>query len=159
MIKATGIPSEAQIKSKFPKTEQLYKPKAIVGCYQEIPCNPCSTSCPTDAITIGSDINQIPEIDFNKCTGCAMCVYSCPGLAIMTAQIKDDRAYFKIPYELLPLPEKGDIWQGINYKGEYITDAVIENVQTNNRYDRTAIITASVKKQYLYDFVTVRCPK
>ncbi len=159
MIKKTGVPDLKQIKAKFPKPELLIKPKAIVGCFQEIPCNPCSTSCPFGAITIGEDINQIPKIDFNKCTGCGICISSCPGLAIMVASIKDDKAYFKIPYELLPIPEKGDIWQGINYKGEYITDAMIENVQINKNQDRTVIITASVKKQYLYDFVTVRCPK
>ena len=95
MIKRTGVPTKEQIKGKFPSLEQLTKPKAIIECYQEIPCNPCSTSCPVGAITIGEDINQIPIIDFDRCTGCGMCVYSCPGLAIMVASIKEDKHILK----------------------------------------------------------------
>ena len=118
MLEVKGYPTKDQVKEKFPT--DLIKPKAIIECYQEIPCNPCETSCPFDAITIGRDINKRPVIDFDKCTGCGVCVYSCPGLAIMVANVKDDLAYYKIPYELLPLPKKGDIWQGINRKGEQL---------------------------------------
>jgi len=159
MIKETGYPTLEQVKSKFPKEKVLNRPKAIIECYHEIPCNPCETSCKFDAITIGLDINSIPQIDYDKCTGCGVCVYSCPGLAIMVASIKDDRAYYKIPYELLPVPVVGDIWLGVNRKGEVICDAKIEQVMKNKSTDRTVVITASVPKEYLYEFVTVRSPK
>jgi len=158
MIKADGYASLDQVKSKFPESKTLIKPKAIIECYQEIPCNPCSTICPFDAIYSGEDINQIPEIDFAKCTGCGMCVYSCPGLAIMVAQIKDDKAYYKIPYELLPIPKVGEIWQGVNRQGEVICEARIESVLRNKNTDRTTVITTSVPKEFLYEFVTVRKP-
>jgi len=158
MIKKDGYATLEQVKAKFPQPELLIKPKAIIECYQEIPCNPCATSCPFDAIYIGKDINQIPQIDFGKCTGCGMCVYSCPGLAIMVAQIKGDKALYKIPYELLPIPKAGEIWQGINRKGEVICDATIESVLRNKNTDRTTVITVSVPLDYLYEFVTVRKP-
>jgi len=158
MIKRTGVPTKEQIQGKFHSLEQLTKPKAIIECYQEIPCNPCSTSCPVGAITIGEDINQIPIIDFDRCTGCGMCVYSCPGLAIMVASIKEDKAYFKVPHELLPRPSVGDIWSGVNRNGDIICDAIIERVMLNKNTDYTCVITASIPKTYLYDFVTVRCP-
>ncbi|HOO44545.1 MAG TPA: 4Fe-4S binding protein, partial [Bacillota bacterium] len=110
-------------------------------------------------ITIGPDIIHLPEIDFSVCTGCGMCVYSCPGLAIMVASIKDDRAYYKIPYELLPVPNKGDIWHGVNRKGEIICEALIEQVMKNKNTDRTQVITVSVPKDYLYEFITIRSPR
>jgi len=157
LLEVKGYPTKDQVKEKFPT--DLIKPKAIIECYQEIPCNPCETSCPFDAITIGRDINKRPVIDFDKCTGCGVCVYSCPGLAIMVANVKDDLAYYKIPYELLPLPKKGDIWQGINRKGEVLCDATILNVIKNKSTDRTAVIHVSVPKKYLYDFITIRSPK
>ena len=156
MIKNTGVPSLEQVKSKFPEASILVKPKAIIECYQEIPCNPCSTSCPFDAITIGEDINQIPKIDFSICTGCGSCVYSCPGLAIMIAKVKDELAYFKIPYEQLPVPIKGETWKGVNRQGEVICDAFIEGILKNKHTDRTAVVSVSVPKKYLYDFITIR---
>ncbi|MCK4552193.1 MAG: 4Fe-4S binding protein [Tenericutes bacterium] len=158
MIKNTGIPSLEQIKSKFPD-EVPVKPKAIIECYQEIPCNPCATSCPFDAITIGKDINQIPRIDFDKCTGCGSCVYSCPGLAIIIANVKNEEAVFRIPYEQLPLPEVGSIWHGVNRNGEVICKALIKSVLKNKNTDRTCIITVIVPKQFLYEFITIRCPE
>lgn len=159
MIKVNGYPSVEQIKRKFPDQKQLVKPKAIIECYQEIPCNPCAASCPFNAITIGDDINKIPKINFDLCTGCGTCVYACPGLAIMIAKIKDEKAYFKIPYEFLPVPKPKEIWKGVNRSGEVICDAFIEAVMVNPKTDRTLIISVSVPKQYLYEFITIRCPK
>lgn len=158
LIKVKGYPSAKEVKMKFPEEPVLIKPKAIIECYQEIPCNPCETSCPFEAITIGDDINQMPMIDFDKCTGCGVCVHSCPGLAIMVAQVKQGRAYYKIPYEMLPRPNKGDVWDAVNRKGDVIGKAQIEHVLLNKQSDRTAILTVSTDKRFLYDFVTVRCP-
>ncbi|MCF7923608.1 MAG: 4Fe-4S binding protein [Candidatus Izimaplasma sp.] len=157
MIEKTAVPDKNQIKSRFPSKKVLIRPKAIIECYTEIPCNPCETSCPFDAITIGEDINKIPTIDFDKCTGCGICVYSCPGLAIMNVMIKNGKAYFKIAYELLPLPKVDEKWLAINRHGDEIATCKIEQVmppkKTNNK---TALITVSVEQPYLYDFVTIR---
>ncbi len=156
MIDKTGVPTRSQVKEKFPDQPILVKPKAVLECYQEIPCNPCSTSCPFNAIEIGEDINKMPTINYSICTGCAQCVYSCPGLAIMVAQVIEDYAHFKIPYELLPLPIVGETWNGVNRNGEVITDVRIERVLKNKKSDRTAVITVKVPKKYLYEFVTIR---
>ena len=45
----------------------------IIECPQRIPCNPCATSCPTGAVKRFADINDVPEIDYEKCTGCGLC--------------------------------------------------------------------------------------
>ena len=158
MIESTGIPSKEKVLSKFPKESILTKPKAIIECYHEIPCNPCATSCPFDAITIGENINNIPRIDYEKCTGCGVCVFSCPGLAIMVSQIKEDKAIFKIPYEQLPLPKENEIWDGINRFGKTICKAKIIKILNNKATDRTAVITVSVPIKHLYEFITIRCP-
>lgn len=86
MLNKDGVATLEQVKSRFPKLEDLKRPKAIIECYENIACNPCSTSCPFEAITIGKDINNLPVVDFNKCTGCGICAYSCPGLAIMISK-------------------------------------------------------------------------
>ncbi|MCK5761900.1 MAG: 4Fe-4S binding protein [Candidatus Izimaplasma sp.] len=129
----------------------------MTECYEEIPCNPCSTSCPFDAIYIGEDINTPPIVDFEKCTGCGICVYNCPGLAIFTVQeLNPKSARFKIPYELRPLPIKGEIWTGVNRSGEIITEVLIEKVSLSKRQDKTALIQVLVPLEFINDFITIR---
>lgn len=42
----------------FPGTETLNNKKCVViECKQNIPCNPCESACPHQAITVG---NQLP---------------------------------------------------------------------------------------------------
>ena len=156
MLNQTGIPSKEQVNSRFPNKIALIRPKAILECYEDIPCNPCQTSCPFDAIMIGSNINVQPKLITDKCTGCAMCVPSCPGLAIVIAQVKADKAVFKIPYEFLPMPKVSEQWHGVNRSGEVICDAEINSVLLSKKQDHTAVVTVTVPEQYLYDFVTIR---
>ncbi len=158
MLDKTGVPTADLIRSRFPEEEYLVRPKAITECYEAIPCNPCSTSCPFDAIYIGDDINTPPVVDFEKCTGCGICVYSCPGLAIFTVQVKEDSAIFKIPYEFVPRPVKGDVMDAINRNGEVIGKAEIERVTDSEKQDKTALLQVKVPLALLYDFITVRRP-
>jgi Fe-S-cluster-containing hydrogenase component 2 len=156
MLNKDGVAAPEQIDSLFPKKHQLIKPKAILECFEEIPCNPCSTSCPVNAIEIGENINDKPHFHVDVCTGCGICIFSCPGLAIMVAQVRGDQAVFRIPYEMLPLPNKGDVWHGIDRNGDIICDALIENISFTKRQDRTAILTVVVDQVYLHQFSTVR---
>ncbi len=156
MLNKTGIPEKELVLSRFPNLKALIRPKAILECYEGIPCNPCSTSCPFDAIEIGPNINIQPHLLVDVCTGCGVCVPSCPGLAIIIAQIRDNDAVFKIPYELLPMPEKDAIWDGVNRSGEVICNALIERIAINKKQDHTAIVTVSVPVEFLHDFVTIR---
>ena len=156
MLNKTGVPTLEQIKSRFPEKIHLKKHKAITECYEEIPCNPCSTSCPFNAIHIGEDINTPPKVDFNNCVGCGICVYSCPGLAIITVEERDDHLRFKVPFEFVPYPIKGDFWNGVNRNGDIITEVEILKVSINDKYDKTALIEVKVKKEFFHDFVTIR---
>ncbi len=155
MIEKTGIPSKAQVKAEFPTPEELSRPKAVIECYKEIPCNPCETSCPFDAITVGEDINARPQIDFDACTGCGICVYSCPGLAIMVARLKNGEAEMKVPYEFTPLPEKGEIVNVVDRRGDVITEGRVLNVSKSAKQDRTALVHFAVDEKYLYDAISI----
>lgn len=156
MLEKDGVATKEQVYSRFPTQEILTKPKAIIECFENIPCNPCSTSCLFGAITIGEDINNLPRVDFDKCTGCGVCVYSCPGLAIMVSELVGNNARFKIPYEFLPYPKVEEVWYAVNRRGEVIGDAVIEKVTLTKRQDRTLLVQVLVDKTILYDFVTIR---
>ncbi|NLD25999.1 MAG: 4Fe-4S binding protein [Acholeplasmataceae bacterium] len=153
-MRKTGIPSLEAIRSCFPDT--LVKPKAIIECYEEIPCNPCATSCPVQAITIGEDLNKQPRINFDLCTGCGICISSCPGLAIMVAEEVGEQIRFKIPYEFLPVPEVGENWLALNRQGEVIGEALIEKVLRKNK---TLVVSVLVPRDLLYEFISIRRPK
>jgi len=82
----------------------------MIECVQRIPCNPCSEVCPRKAITIIGDITNIPEVDFDKCNGCGICIANCPGLAIFSVDesFAGEVAKVGIPYESKPLPVAGE---------------------------------------------------
>ena len=75
----------------------------VLHCYQEIPCNPCTTVCPHDSIQLSGNtgtIMDIPEFG-GKCIGCGLCVLICPGLAITLVRRskQEGRAEVVLPYE------------------------------------------------------------
>ncbi len=137
----TGVLSEDIF--DLPTEEQLRKGVAIVECVQEIPCNPCVDACPTDAITM-EDINAPPHVDYEACIGCGQCVAVCPGLACFVVKTENDHALITLPYEMLPLPEKGDHVAALNRHGEQVGTAVVRSVKN----DDTPVITVQVAKEH-----------
>jgi Fe-S-cluster-containing hydrogenase component 2 len=129
----------------------------IVECPQRIPCNPCNTSCPVGAIIEFKDINDVPVIDYPKCTGCAMCVAKCPGLACFVADLTfgDSVALMKLPYEMLPIPAKGDRVKCLGRAGEAVCDGLVENV-TEPHKDRTKIVHVSIPADKVNDVRAIR---
>lgn len=74
----------------------------VLHCMQEIPCNPCMTSCPKNLIgTSGHPILGIPEYS-EGCIGCEKCVSICPGLAITLVDFRKDprNPVVTVPFEL-----------------------------------------------------------
>lgn len=155
MLDKNGVATKEQVMSVFPDKKFLDKPKCIIECYEEIPCNPCETSCAFKAIKIGENINNRPVYNPSLCTGCTICIAKCPGLAISMVQLKDNNAIFKIPYEFSPLPKVNDIYYGVNRSGVVICDAQIMEVR-QIKGNKTNIVTVKVDEDYLYDFVTIR---
>lgn len=159
MLEKTGIASVEQVENSFPSMERLNKgPVAIIECFQRIPCNPCATSCKRGAIVPFEDINDLPNLQHDQCNGCSLCVFNCPGLAIMVVDYtySDQKASFKIPYEFLPLPQKGDIIKGLDRKGDVICDVEVLNVLKTKAMDRTPVITVAVDKEFLKTFRNIK---
>ncbi len=153
MLKETGVAEPRMIRSVFPDSRVLVKPKAIIECYEAIPCDPCETACPTGAIEVGADINARPVLDVDACTGCRRCVTACPGLAIFVVSIQEDKAVFTVPYEMLPLPEEGALVNVADRCGQPIGTGEVRKVRKHA--DRTASITFATDKGLLYEAVTV----
>lgn len=128
-------------------------PVAVVECLQEIPCNPCQTSCPRGAIQVGDPITNLPQLDEELCTGCGNCVAICPGLAIFVENdsIGQDTAEVTFPYEYLPVPDKGAQVRATDRAGREICDATVMNVRKPKAYNKTAVITISVPREYLHE--------
>jgi len=159
MLEKTGIASEEQIESSFPSMERLKKgPVAIIECFQRIPCNPCATSCKRGAMKPFEDINDLPSLSHEECNGCSLCVFNCPGLAIMVVDYtySEEKVSFKIPYEFIPLPEKGQIVKGLNREGKEICDCEVLNIMNNKVMDRTPLVTVAVDKSHLKTFRNIK---
>ncbi len=151
MLSQTGVPTIEELNKVFPSEERLNKgPVAIIECFQNIPCNPCYTACRTNAIKPFKDINDLPTIDHQQCTGCSLCVSKCPGLSIMILDMtfSDNEALIKIPYEFSPLPEEQEIVKGLDRGGNYVCDVRVEKVLNTKALDRTPIISIAVKKEF-----------
>ncbi len=117
----------------------------VIECPQRIPCNPCHTSCPTGAVLPFEDINDVPKVDYSKCTGCARCVARCPGLACFVVDLawKEGWALMKLPYEMLPRPVKGMEAECLDRQGNAVCRSMIEQVLEPFK-DRTYVVAVPV---------------
>ena len=144
-----GFPSENRIKRGA---------VACIECAQEIPCNPCVDSCPSGAIIIKDSITKLPFLDQNRCTGCGLCLASCPGQAIflLNYHYSDCKASVSFPYEYLPLPNPGETVMGVNRDGKPVAPVEIIKVDNRKRNDHTAIITVAVDKIFIHDIRSIK---
>lgn len=141
--------------SEFEQPHHYLTYKAIIACFEAIPCDPCVTYCPVHAITIEPSLHAQPHLDIDACTGCAICVAVCPGLAIMCAKISDAKATFKIPYELNTTFEKGMVVTALNRYGEAIGTAKVLSVR-QHRSTLTTILEVEVDLSLLQEFSTIK---
>jgi Fe-S-cluster-containing hydrogenase component 2 len=136
-----GIPSEARRKKGA---------VATIECMEDIPCNPCESSCNVGAIIVGEDITNLPNLYGEKCVACQTCVYICPGQAIFMVDesLPDGKATIMMPYEYRPLPEKGDLVTSLDRGGQELGDAKVVAVRQTKRMDQTATVTIEVPKNW-----------
>lgn len=154
MLSQNGIPTLEDIASVLPGEERLAKgPVAIAECFQNIPCDPCYHSCKQGAIKEFADINERPQINFDRCNGCGSCMSRCPGLSIFVvdATYSDTEAVVKIPYEFLPIPHINEVVTAINRAGQEVGEARVIKVQNTKVQDRTAIIWLVVPKELMME--------
>ena len=141
----TGILSKKDL--KLPSKKQLEKGVAIIECVQEIPCNPCVDSCPTNSISM-KDINAPPIADYDTCIGCGKCVSVCPGLAIFLIKIKENKALITLQYEFLPIPEVESKVKALDREGNVVGKAIVKKVVKKGK---TMIITIEASADLAMD--------
>ena len=149
----TGFLTEADLKDSpgIPDVARRQKgPVASIECLEDIPCNPCESSCKFDAITVGDDITTPPRLTEDNCVGCRSCVPICPGLAIFIVDesLEDEKAAIEMSYEYRPLPQKGDIVTALDRAGQEIGDATVTAVKKTEKMDRTATVIIEIPRDW-----------
>ncbi|MDO9555630.1 MAG: 4Fe-4S binding protein [Atribacterota bacterium] len=147
MLERTGIPTDDDLEKVIPDKKRLAQgPVVIIECFQKIPCDPCAISCKLGAIKPFKDINDLPIVDFDKCTGCGICISSCPGLAIFVIDMSysEENSLIKLPYEMLPLPVKGQDVYALDRAGSILGKAKV--VRVLKIKNKTNIISLEVPK-------------
>lgn len=132
-------------RGRFPSKERLTKgPMAIVECAEGIPCDPCVAACPFGAIS-KANLSTPPQVKPEKCTGCAKCVGACPGLAIFLVHCQDGQGVITLPYELNPVPEKGEEVMVLDRSGQDVGRGRVRRVQ--NGPQDTKLVTVEVDEK------------
>lgn len=119
----------------------------VIECTQNIPCNPCQDVCIKGCISIGDNITKLPSIkEEYDCTGCGMCVTSCPGQAIFLIKENHDEQTvdISIPYEFLPIPQEGEIGVALDRQGNKLCSAKVVGIRTAKAMDKTYLLTMRV---------------
>ncbi len=138
--------------TRFPGFRKQAKVHPVIECTQNIPCNPCQDACKKGCISIGDNITSLPiSVEGSECINCGMCVASCSGQAIFLVAEDTEPGFGEvtIPYEFLPLPEKGDKGYGLSRSGQKLCDVEITNVRTSKAFDGTNLVTMKVPMEYI----------
>lgn len=106
-----------------PEKARQEKPFVLIDCLYGFACNPCEFACPSGAITKTST-STVPQINYDKCTGCMDCVYQCPGLAIFGYAMKKDWVFLPIEFDV---EEKSEVFL-VDNNGKIVGEGVIEKV-------------------------------
>lgn len=141
-----GYLAEEEVK-QYPGVTKTVGIHPVMECTQNIPCNPCQDACPKKCITIGENITSLPAVDPDaQCIGCGMCVAACSGQAIflVNEQFEKDYASVTLPYEFLPLPEKGAEGKALDRSGTEVCRAEVVDVKRSDVFDHTNLLTIRV---------------
>jgi Fe-S-cluster-containing hydrogenase component 2/bacterioferritin-associated ferredoxin len=123
----------------------------VFHCYQEVPCNPCTSVCPQHAIHTENDtITGLPYFtDSVDCTGCASCVAVCPGLSVTLVDYRKDPDHplVILPYEVWR--EKVAVGQKVpvtDVDGAILGYYAVEKVKTRKKYPGTLMVHIRVDR-------------
>jgi len=121
----------------------------VIRCAQEIPCNPCTSVCPLDSITIPEgNILGRPKL-VGDCTGCLKCVVVCPGLAISMVDRRYDRtgalAKVTVPWEMPEsLVRSGDVVPTTGAEGEPVGTGKVIRILSGRALNRRRLMVLEV---------------
>ncbi len=158
-LKTTGAPSldELRYAGMLPSVADYRNRGCVcIECIEEIPCNPCETSCPQGALTVGNPITNLPVIDREKCTLCGLCIPACPGLAITIKSVQGEVARIRFPWEYLPMPMAGQEVEMVDRSGQVLCAGRIIALGNPVRNNRTAVVTAEFPREFVENIVSIR---
>lgn len=158
MLEQTGIATKEMFEQLLPSLERRKRgPYTVMECYEKIPCDPCRTSCPVNAVTMES-INDTPVCHADLCTGCGRCVSRCPGLAcfVIDETVGNGQVKITLPHELFPLPQAGDTVDALGREGQVVGQAQVVRVNSGKALDHTNVISILVDESLLYDVRSIR---
>jgi sarcosine oxidase subunit alpha len=150
--KATILKSKPgrQARRKQPAKEDGVFP--IFHCYQEVPCNPCTSVCPVGAVkTENDEITGLPYMtDLDACTGCASCVAVCPGLSVVMVDYREDPEHplVTLPYEVWR--ERVKVGQKVpvtDIDGAVLGYYPVEKVRSRRKYPGTLLVQLKIDKK------------
>ncbi|MDR1070690.1 MAG: FAD-dependent oxidoreductase, partial [Gracilibacteraceae bacterium] len=147
----SGFIAEDETKC-FPSFAHGGGTRAVIECTQNIPCDPCQDVCPKGCIKVGENITRLPTLDpQSACTGCGLCVGACSGQAIFLVNdaFEDGCGTVGLPYEFLPLPEKGAAGRAFDRSGREVCAAVVVEVRNSKAMDKTPMLVMKVPKEAL----------
>jgi len=162
MLVNDGVPAQGDLDDITPTDERFAKgPVAVAECFQEIPCDPCVKACKREAIRMPRDINSLPVVDTERCNGCGLCISYCPGLAIFVIDktYSDDLALVKLPYEFVPVPQKGEYAAGLDRTGKELGRFEVVRVTSGGRKNKTYTISLAVPQEMAMDVRGVKVQK
>jgi NADPH-dependent 2,4-dienoyl-CoA reductase/sulfur reductase-like enzyme/Pyruvate/2-oxoacid:ferredoxin oxidoreductase delta subunit len=114
----------------------LWKP--VFFCDEEIPCDPCTTVCPTSSIALRERKGNMLDLPYFRgpdCKGCSACVAACPGLAISLVRSLDgDWCEVAIPFEFEARLEPGDRRELLDRDGRSLEEATLIKKVFNRKY-------------------------
>ena len=141
------VPPPGRLKEK--------RPVAMIECIQKIPCNSCALACKLDAIHM-EHVNDIPKINYDKCTGCMACAMTCPGLAIFLLRSEDNMGHITLLYEFLPTPTVGQQVTALDREGKSLGNGKVMRILPPTRNDGTALVTIQVPDAWLLEARAIR---
>ncbi len=136
------------IKREDTKSAKTWKP--VFFCTEEIPCNPCTTVCPTKSIKLEPRKHSLLDLPYfygEDCKGCTACVAACPGLAVSLMRDIDDKfCEVQLPFEFMAdKMEAGSRWPLLDEDGNFLEDGELLKKMFNKKY-RTWILTFKVNR-------------
>lgn len=146
-----GYVSEEEIKAFPSASYHKVGIHPVIECTQNIPCNPCQDACKIGCIKVGANITSLPVVDpAVNCIGCGMCVANCSGQAIflVNEDAEDGFATVTLPYEFLPLPEKGAEGTALGREGQPVCPATVVDVRSAKALDHTNLLTMRIPAQF-----------